>query len=142
MWPSKTKTAMMKWMNLMLFLDPYIIHSPLVSCSHSIHIWHNLNLIFVRSAFDSYSATRSPSLCLSNLCMCFREKSRRRTWSILFRAMRKIQCTCYGITWSITWRFIRFVWAKVFIEDSPNDSNTTCKYTITQIKSKPNQTKK
>lgn len=103
------------------------------------YTWQNLESIFVRRLHLS-PTLHTPQLSHFHHSVCFLlsvyvslcDMSRRRTWSILFRAMRKIQCTRYGITWSITWRFIRFVWAKVFIEDSPNDSNTTCKYTITQ----------
>ena len=55
--------------------------------------------------------------------------SRGCTRSILFRTVRQIQCTRYGIAGPITWRFIWFVWQAIFIEDSSDDSNTTCKYT-------------
>lgn len=59
-----------------------------------------------------------------NSLTCSRGCSR----SILLRPMRQIQCSCYGIAWSITWRFVRYLRQTFHFEERTTDSYTISKY--------------
>lgn len=58
---------------------------------------------------------------------CWSCENRRNSRHLLFRSVRQIQCARYGITRSVTWRFVWFVWPTLCVENCYHDSNTISK---------------
>lgn len=116
-------TVRPSWFDLFAFHVPIsFIHSHFHHHLMS-HFSHTTNLIFLLFLYYFYFS--SVQSFFSNRIRF--TIGRRNSRHLLFRSVRQIQCARHGVTRSIAWRFVWFVWSAFCVENCYHDSNTISK---------------